>query len=375
MLRVTAGIPSSFGAMKGLLISGCGSDMPHWRRKHHGRPGHHSHHPRFGSGWNAWCPSGINIEIDPSAAASAAAAAEAATESMKKDTAGQPEKPTAAAAAGQSCPFKVNMEMAKEAAQAAKQAAQAFQGAHGQDILHGLGSTIASFLDQFGIETLVDVHGPGSNGACPRQTTNQKKCGKKEEKVDKQQCQETKKAKEVIIPVTVEKEEPEKKQETELMQVEAHPYSMVHADAVAVARAAEEATAQLLANVGQITLSPSKSPTPESDGWMMVDNNVEKQAAATAAEAQAAATAAEAAAQIANEAAQAAKTAAELGARPKQMSEVVVTPLHHDPLISAALEKMLAMGFTNEGGWLAQLLEVKGGDIGKTLDVLQNRRN
>lgn len=135
--------------MKSLLIGGCGSDMPHWRRKHHGRPGHYNpHHLRFGSGWNAWCPSGINIEIDPSAAASAAAAAEAATESMKKD-AGQAGKP-AAAAAGQSCPFKVNMDMAKEAAQAAKQTAQAFKGAHGQDILQGLGSTIASFLDQFG---------------------------------------------------------------------------------------------------------------------------------------------------------------------------------------------------------------------------------
>ena len=130
--------------MKGLLIGGC-SDVPHWRRKHHGRPGYHGHHPhgRFGAGWNAWCPSGINIEIDPTAAASAAAAAEAANENMKKEE-GKP------AAGPQSCPFKVNIDKAKEAAQAAKQAAQAFQGAHGQDVLQGLGSHIASFLEQFG---------------------------------------------------------------------------------------------------------------------------------------------------------------------------------------------------------------------------------
>lgn len=49
-------------------------------------------------------------------------------------------------AAGTSCPFKANMEQAKEQA---KQAARAVQE-NGPEFLQGLGTTIATILEQFG---------------------------------------------------------------------------------------------------------------------------------------------------------------------------------------------------------------------------------
>ncbi|XP_043468304.1 sequestosome-1 [Leptopilina heterotoma] len=45
-------------------------------------------------------------------------------------------------------------------------------------------------------------------------------------------------------------------------------------------------------------------------------------------------------------------------------------PFHSNPKIQRAIETMMEMGFSNEGGWLTHLLVTKEGDISKALDIL-----
>ena len=56
---------------------------------------------------------------------------------------------------------------------------------------------------------------------------------------------------------------------------------------------------------------------------------------------------------------------------PEKQKRAPEVARHSDPRIQVALQSMMNMGFSDDGGWLTHLLETKQGDIGKVLDVIQ----
>ena len=52
-------------------------------------------------------------------------------------------------------------------------------------------------------------------------------------------------------------------------------------------------------------------------------------------------------------------------------SEKVANDNGDDDKVAAAMKTMKAMGFSDDGGWLSNLLKAKSGDVGKVLDTIQ----
>jgi len=61
------------------------------------------------------------------------------------------------------------------------------------------------------------------------------------------------------------------------------------------------------------------------------------------------------------------------GGNPQMMSVAAASP-PGNPDISEALQTMLSMGYSNEGGWLTNLLVYHQGDIGRVLDAMNAKR-
>merc|ERR1712173_283518 len=211
---------------------------------------------------------------------------------------------------------------AHAAAQAAQAAEEAFAAAgmpegSGEGYLQRVGDFVAAALDPLGIDVQVDVETPGGQRTTVKPSAKTDKA--EEDKQDKAASPEA--AKEGS-PSSSDDEEwtvlSDKKPEAEAVQI---PIQVLDKEVAPVypTLPAEESTT---------TSTPRNTTTTSA-------NKTQDQGAAAPA------------------------------------SAPPATAVHPDPRIQVALQAMMNMGFSNDGGWLANLLEAKDGDIGKVLDILQ----
>jgi len=209
-------------------------------------------------------------------------------------------------------------EQAHSAAQAAGAAGAAFLSGS-EDYLQNVGSFVAAALDPLGIDVKIDIETPEGRKSChvSRQastaTTASTSAGQEKEKeAEKEVEKEAEKESE---------KESEKKVEEEVKVVNNEEDS-----------------------------EPAKKSASSSDDeeWTVVQDKREDGAAG-----------------------QEPSLYPKLTENPP--AEIPPAPVasHPDPKIQVALQAMMNMGFSNEGGWLSSLLEAKNGDIGKVLDILQ----
>ncbi len=204
-----------------------------------------------------------------------------------------------------------------------------------EEILKNIGGFVKAFLDPMGVSVQVDVETP----AGVRSTINSSSWSSAETSSGPSSSEDA------AAPPAQQDGEKERKEEA------------VASDNDKKDAEEEEAAA---ANKEDAPATKSVSPTPQevaADGdWTLVDEKKKEEAGQPAAAA--------AAVYPKLDEMGAAATAA-----PEKPSAPPVK--HPDPKIEVARQAMLNMGFTDEGGWLTSLLEMKGGDIGKVLDILQ----
>jgi sequestosome 1 len=182
----------------------------------------------------------------------------------------------------------------------------------GANFLRDVGQAVAAVLNGFGIDVDLDVEHDGQR----TKIATPKSAEKKEEKVDEKKPEPTiQKSEEIATATPTSPPAAEQMDTTANANVNDHPQDWMILDS-------NEAAAME-------TVAPILPPRR-----IVVAPNIETPTAAAAA------------------------------SIPADMS------MTNDPRVAAALKYMLSMGFTNEGGWLTQLLEAKNGDITAVLDIL-----
>ena len=223
-------------------------------------------------------------------------------------------------------------EAVKAAEEAAKQAhAQAHSEAHSEaaagaaafltgsaDYLQNVGSFVAAALDPLGIDVKIDIETPEGRKSChvARQASTASASTSAGQEQDNEKKEEKEKEK--------EKEKEEKKEEEVVINEE---------------KKEDSAPAQKAA-----------TPSDDEEDWTVLTDKKEGGAAGQEPSPSLYPTLTE-----------------------NPPADIPSAPVasHPDPKIQVALQAMMNMGFSNEGGWLSSLLEAKNGDIGKVLDILQ----
>ena len=214
-------------------------------------------------------------------------------------------------------------EAARQAHAQAHSEAQAAAGAAAfltgsADYLQNVGSFVAAALDPLGIDVKIDIETPEGRKSChvSRQASTASASTSAGQEQDKEEKEKEKEKEEEKVEEKVE----EKKEEEKEVVINEEKKE----DSAAATKAA--------------------TPSDDEEDWTVVTDKKEAGAAGLY---------------------------PSLTENPPADVPSAPVASHPDPKIQVALQAMMNMGFSNEGGWLSSLLEAKNGDIGKVLDILQ----